>query len=120
MKYVILLYSNPASRAVWAAGDPGDMRDALAAYAELERELTASGELVAAESLADGGVRLHALTPTDGPFAEAKEDLAGFFLVDCASMERAVEIAGRIPEAADGAVEVRPVRDLSRGAAAWS
>ena len=46
---------------------------------------------------------------TDGPFAEVKEHLAGFFLVDCESFERAIEIAARVPEAELGLVEVRPV-----------
>jgi hypothetical protein len=49
---------------------------------------------------------------TDGPFAESKEFLAGFFLVDCASLDRAIEHASRIPEAASGLVEVRPVMSL--------
>jgi hypothetical protein len=52
---------------------------------------------------------------SDGPFAEAKELLAGFYLVDVTSKERAVEIAGRIPElqAGAGSVEVRPVMDTA-------
>ena len=50
---------------------------------------------------------------SDGPYAEAKEHLAGFFLVDCVDEARALEIAGRIPEAPLGLVEVRPVMDLS-------
>ncbi len=49
---------------------------------------------------------------TDGPFAEVKEQLAGFYLVDCESMERAVEIVAQIPEAPFSIVEVRPIRDL--------
>jgi hypothetical protein len=49
---------------------------------------------------------------TDGPFAEAKELLAGFFLVDCDRAERAIEIAARVPEAEYGLVEVRPVLSL--------
>jgi len=44
----------------------------------------------------------------DGPYAEAKEHLAGFFLVDCADVDRALEIAARIPESSYGLVEVRP------------
>jgi hypothetical protein len=49
---------------------------------------------------------------SDGPFAEAKEHLAGFYLVECESMERAVEIAARVPGLAElGLVEVRPVLD---------
>jgi len=50
---------------------------------------------------------------TDGPFAEVKEHLAGFYLVDCDSVERAVEVASRVPEAEFGMVEVRPVLSLS-------
>ena len=49
---------------------------------------------------------------TDGPFAEAKELLAGFYLVECEGIDRAVEIAGRLPEAEFGLIEVRPVLDL--------
>ena len=50
---------------------------------------------------------------TDRPFAEVKEHLAGFYLVDCESIDRAVEHAARIPEAGFGLVEVRPIMDLS-------
>jgi len=49
---------------------------------------------------------------TDGPFAEVKEQLAGFYLVECESLERAVELAARVPDAAFTDVEVRPVLDL--------
>ena len=50
---------------------------------------------------------------SDGPFAEAKEHLAGFYLVECESIDRAVEIAARIPEAADAMLEVRPILTYS-------
>ena len=49
---------------------------------------------------------------SDGPFAEAKELLAGFFLLECEDMERAVEVAARVPEAELDLVEVRPVLEL--------
>ena len=49
---------------------------------------------------------------SDGPFAESKEVLAGFFLLECESLERAVEIAARVPEAELGLVEVRPALQL--------
>jgi hypothetical protein len=48
---------------------------------------------------------------SDGPFAEVKEHLAGFYVVECASMERAVALAARVPDAFFGEVEVRPVQD---------
>jgi hypothetical protein len=50
---------------------------------------------------------------TDGPFAEVKEHLAGFYLVECETEHRALEIAARIPEAQAGVIEVRPVMDHS-------
>jgi hypothetical protein len=51
---------------------------------------------------------------TDGPYVESKEQLAGYFVVDCDSRERATDIAARFPNALFGAVEVRPVMDMSR------
>ena len=54
-------------------------------------------------------VRERETVTTDGPFAEAKEYLAGFLLIDCESIERAIEHAARIPEATLDLVEVRPV-----------
>ena len=50
---------------------------------------------------------------SDGPFAEAKEHLAGFYVVDCEGQERAFEIAAKVPDAIWGLVEVRPVLDMS-------
>ena len=82
-------------------------------------DLAASGELIAGEALADTSlskrveVRNGETMTTDGPFAEVKEHLAGFFLIQCESFERAVTIASRVPEAELGLVEVRPIMDLS-------
>lgn len=115
MKYLVLIYSNPESRAIWDRMDPRDRTAGLDAYAALDEELAASGELIVSEALADPSrtrritVRDGQAMSTDGPFAEAKELLAGFYLVDCETPERAEEIAARVPEAAFGLVEVRPV-----------
>jgi hypothetical protein len=51
---------------------------------------------------------------TDGPYAETKEALIGFYLIECADLDEAVEVAERIPGAWDGAIEVRPVVDFGR------
>ncbi|ONI86749.1 hypothetical protein ALI22I_24380 [Saccharothrix sp. ALI-22-I] len=115
MKYLVLIYSNPESRAIWDAIGNEDRATGLEAYSALNEELAASGELVVTEALADPAqttrvtVRDGQALTTDGPFAEAKELLAGFYLVECEARERAVEIAARIPEAQLGLVEVRPV-----------
>ena len=76
---------------------------------------TALIEMFVSEALADPSLAKHVHTGggkpmiSDGPYAEAKEYLAGFFLVECTSMDRATEVAARVPEARLGLVEVRPV-----------
>ena len=119
MKYLVLIYSNPASRALWEGFSDAERSEGLGVYAALNEDLAASGELVVAEALADAALTKRVtvsggqVLTTDGPFAEAKELLAGFYLLECDSLERAVAIAGRIPEAGMGLVEVRPVLDLA-------
>jgi hypothetical protein len=119
VKYVILIYSNPQSRQIWESFSDAEQADGLKHYAALNEDLAASGEMIVSEALADPSQAKHvsvrdgqAMT-TDGPFAEAKEHLAGFYLVECDSIERATEIAARVPEAALGLVEVRPVMTYS-------
>jgi hypothetical protein len=81
--------------------------------------LRKSGHMVAAEALQSVHtattvrIRDGKLSVTDGPFAETKEVLAGFYLVDAADLDEAIKIASRIPPARIGSVEVRPVRQLS-------
>jgi hypothetical protein len=124
MKYLLLIHSNPIT---WGHPSflhtekgralPAKARDALAAQLEkLITELSESGELVVAEPLEAPArtkvvrVRKGVRATTDGPYSEAKEQLAGVFIVDVATPERAEEIAARIPEAEYGAgIELRPV-----------
>ncbi|MFI6515983.1 YciI family protein [Spirillospora sp. NPDC050679] len=127
MKYLLLIYSNPES---WEhpmfRRDPGFLALARAEREEIVRaadavfdEITESGELVGGVALADPAtaatVRARGGAPvaTDGPYPEAKEQLAGYFVLDCASAERAAEIAGRFPDARFGAVEIRPIMDTA-------
>jgi hypothetical protein len=118
MKYLILIYGNPESRAIWESFTDAERAEGFAYYGRLTEELAASGELIVTEALADASetkrvaVREGTTVATDGPFPEAKELLAGFYLLECESMDRAVEIASRVPEAEMGLVEVRPVMDL--------
>ena len=57
-------------------------------------------------------IRNGAMTVTDGPFAETKEQLAGFYLIDARDLNDAIQIAAKIPPAREGSIEVRPVREL--------
>lgn len=121
MKYVILIYGNPESRKIWEGLSGQARASGLRVYAELTKSLADSGELIMTQALADPALtRRVPATPgfgdlrdlggleTDAPLAEAKEYLAGFYLVDCADIDRALAIAARVPEAAYGMVEVRP------------
>ena len=119
MKYLLLIYHNPGTRQIWEALSEAQQAAGLAAYAALNEELEASGELIVAEALGEPPlarrvtVRDGQTMTSDGPFAEAKEHLAGIYLVECESMDRAVEIAARIPEAEVAQIEVRPVMTYS-------
>jgi len=78
-----------------------------------------SGVLVAAEALqpvdtaSTVRVRGGRMTVTDGPFAETKEQLAGFYLLDARDLNEAIQMAAKIPPAREGSIEVRPVRELT-------
>jgi hypothetical protein len=107
VKYVVLIYGNPESRAAWEGMSAEQRAAGLAHYQQLSDDLDASGERIVSERLAfpelttQVSVGEHGTTTTDGPFAEAKEFLAGFYLLDCESRERAIAV-----------VEVRPVMGL--------
>jgi hypothetical protein len=117
MKYLILVHQNRNAREQFASFPAEVQAAGLAAYQKLNADLVASGEYVASEALdADTTATVvrggnGSYVQTDGPFAETKEMLAGFYLVDVASRDRAVEIAQQIPEVQAGAaaIEVRPV-----------
>lgn len=119
MRYLVLIYTNPDARQLWEQLPEADKALGVRAYARLNENLVATGEMIVSESLADPSltkrvvVRDGEVMTSDGPFAEVKEQLAGFYLVECDTVERATEIAARIPEAEVGVVEVRPVRTFS-------
>jgi hypothetical protein len=122
MKYVILIHSNPKpwghptqqltdeGRALPQEWHDRTDRD----FEALMQEISASGEFVGAEALGDPakattyGWNDGQHVATDGPFAETKEQLAGFFVIDCTSRERAEEIAAKFAQPG-GHVELRPV-----------
>lgn len=82
--------------------------------------LQASGHYVAGEALQPVAtattlrVRGGKISTTDGPFAETKEQLAGFYLLDARDLNEAIQLAGKIPPARYGSVEIRPIRELPR------
>ncbi len=112
MKYMLLIY-----------GDEQALNDATrdACYAEsahLARDIHASGKYLGASPLhptavatsvrVRGGKRL----VTDGPFAETREQLGGYYLIDAVDLDEAIEIAERVPGVHWGTIEIRPVMDI--------
>lgn len=112
MKYMLLIYSDPA---VWDALSEAERATMHTEAESLVTELKRSGEWVGGEPLADPAntrtirVRGGVTDVTDGPFLEAKEHLAGTCVIECESPERATEIAARWPDSRYVALEVRPV-----------
>jgi hypothetical protein len=125
VKYLLLIYANPTTWAHPIYLYNGEMltpakRAALLAQGNgLLQEIAESGELLTAGPLANPSTTKTTrvvddeLRTMDGPFAEAKEQLAGYFVLETETEERAVEIARRFPDALYGAVELRPIMDLS-------
>jgi hypothetical protein len=110
MKYMLLIYGNDETWDRLYA----DLPALRAAHKTLADDLRANGELIGTNGLTTEDsrvVRVRDGVPavTDGPFSEAKEVLAGYYLVDCDSADRAAEIAARLPEAPYSPIEVRRV-----------
>ena len=114
MKYLLLIY---ADERAYEAMSEDERREMYAAYDELMKDVGAAGHMLGGEELAPtssatsvqvrGGERL----VTDGPFAETKEQLGGYFLIDVADLDAAIDIAARIPSVHAGTIELRPLVD---------
>lgn len=116
MKYLFLIYSDEKIETAMSQQDMGALLQAYGAYTrELEqRGIKRGGEPLQPVSTATSVRRRDGKTLlTDGPFAETKEQLVGFYLVECRDLDEAIELAARVPSAAFGTIEVRPVMDFS-------
>lgn len=112
MQYMALIY---ADEDAWETLDENERADVYRRYRKLAEEARAAGVMVGGDELASTRdattvrVREGQSLVTDGPYAETKEGLGGYFLFECGSIDEAVDWAARIPTAKRGAVEVRPV-----------
>lgn len=113
MKYIVLLYSEPG---VWP---PDEHAVALQESIQLCHDLHRDGHYRGAAPLHPPAtatcvrVRNGQRSVSDGPYAETKEQLGGFFLIDVADMDEAIEVAARIPGARRGTAEIRPILEVS-------
>lgn len=113
MKYMLLIYSDEQA---WSENE---REHCYAESTQLTHELNASGQYLAAAPLhpvataTSVQVRDGKRVVTDGPFAETREQLGGYFLIEAVDLDEAIRIAAKIPGARKGTVEVRPVLELA-------
>jgi hypothetical protein len=113
MKYMLLIYGEEQD---WTESE---REHCLAVSTQLTNELDRAGKYLAASPLQPVAtatsvrVREGKRLVTDGPFAETRETLGGYFLIEAKDLDEAITIAGRIPGARKGTVEIRPVVDLA-------
>ena len=114
MKYMLTIYGDESG---WDDVSEEEGRAVMAVYEAFGREAEQAGVFLSGEGLQPTStattVRVRDGQPelTDGPFAETREQLGGYYLLECADLDEAIRWAAKIPGAYDGAVEVRPVMD---------
>lgn len=112
MKYALLIYN---SEALWNALSEDEAETIMQGHYGLLAKLQANGAFVEGERLMDtpAATTLRqvdgSLQIMDGPFAETKEQLGGYYIIDCADLDAAIAYAGMIPQGNTGSVEIRPV-----------
>ncbi|MGH7492561.1 MAG: YciI family protein [bacterium] len=117
MKFLCLAYEEEKKLNALSMSEWNALRDETLAYVD---ELRKTGRIVSAEALqsvrtgATVRVRDDRVAVTDGPFAETKEQLGGFFLINARDLNEAVEVASRWPSARFGSIEVRPIEEELR------
>ena len=116
MKYMLLIYHDETG---WAGKSESERQEIYAEYRQLIGELSSRGQYVAGDQLQPAAtassvrVREGKQMVTDGPFAETREQVGGFFMIEANNQQEATSIAARIPSARMGVIEVRPVVEPS-------
>jgi hypothetical protein len=111
MKYLLLIYEN--EKRFENGFDPKELAEYRAFGKEFEKSITGGHALRPTTAATTVCVRDGKRLTTDGPFAETKEQLGGYYLVDAKDIDEAIHMAGKIPGARFGSVEVRPIMTFS-------
>ena len=112
MKYLCLIYENEQN---WSHYTKNDGDSMMAEYGTFTEDIQKSGHMIGGEALQPTQTattvrgRNGKVSTTDGPFAETKEQLGGYYLVEAKDLNDAIQVAARIPGAKTGSIEVRPV-----------
>jgi len=115
MRYALLICTEDKRQAEMSEDEAGAQ---MAAYMAWNDEMGGRGVLQGGERLRPAGtattvrVRDGETLTSDGPFAETKEQMAGFYLVDCKDLDEAIDVASKIPGATHGSIEIRPVWEM--------
>ncbi len=115
MRYLLMIYDDEAGFEAASDADREAMRQAYGTVASgwEERGVIRGGdELAPTASATTVRIRSGERLVTDGPFAETKEQLGGYFIVDVADLDAAIELAAQLPGAHSGSIEVRPILDM--------
>lgn len=117
MRYLLAIYTNEAAE---AAKTQAEQQAEMGAYYAFTKDVKTAGAYVGGEALhptptaTTVRVRDGKTLTTDGPFAETKEGLGGFYLLECKDLDEAIHWAAKIPGATGGSIEIRPVVDFSQ------
>ncbi|MDR3414847.1 MAG: YciI family protein [Nevskia sp.] len=117
MQYLLLIYRNEAEM---MAMSPATAETQMLAYRDFTQSIIQSGNFKAGDRLRPTStattvrVRDGRTVTTDGPFAETREQLGGYYMVEAKDLDEAIAIAARIPNARDGSIEVRPIWVLNK------
>jgi hypothetical protein len=116
MKYMLILSGEEGG---WEDTSPEDMKAEMDRWQAYGQSLVDAGAFLAGEGLQESATATTVRVGddderlvTDGPFAETKEALAGFYLIDARDLNEAIQIASKIPPAKHGSIEIRPTREL--------
>ena len=115
MKYMLLIYNEEKA---WSEFTEAQRQGFMGEFMKFNQQIQSAGQYVTGSQLhptsAATSVRVRdgKRLVTDGPFAETREQLGGFFMVDAKNLDDAIDIAGRIPAARKGTVEIRPVVEI--------
>ncbi len=118
MKYLCLIYENESR---WATMSKEQSDTILGEYFAFTEGIRKNGQYIGGEALQPTQsattvrVRQGKISTTDGPFAETKEQLGGYYLINAKDLNEAIQVASRIPGAKSGGVEVRPVMEFNAG-----
>lgn len=117
MKYLCMIHEDYAG---WNSLTPEQQQAGMAEYFAFTDDIRKGGQYLGGEALQDPStatvvrVRNGKISTTDGPFAETKEQLGGYYLINAKDLNEAIQVASRIPSARWGAVEVRPIQEFEQ------